>query len=114
MTKSFCDLHSFLHCRLPQLDKYGIYDYCPGSVEVSSDQGFLAIAQRVEEGTTTEDFAKYVKKELDDEDLDPEQFLGMEQRLPVQRLREMWCNINLSVFRRFNSLKRMALQNDIK
>ena len=67
---------------------------------MSSDQGFLVIAHREEEGTTTEDFAKYVKKELDDETLDPEEFLGMEQRLPVQRLREMWCNISLAVFRR--------------
>ena len=81
---------------------------------MSSDQGFLVIAHQEEEGTTTEDFARFVKKELDDEDLDPEQFLGMEQQLPVQRLREMWCNISLSVFRRFDSLQRMALQNDIK
>ena len=70
---------------------------------MSSDQGFLVIAYREEKGMmlgSTEDFANYVKKELEDEDLDPEQFLRMEQRLPVQRLREMWCNISLAVFRR--------------
>ena len=81
---------------------------------MSSDEGFFVIALREENWGTNEDFARYVKKELDDEDLDPEEFLGMEQRLPVQRLREMWCNINLSVFRRFDSLQRMALQNDVK
>ena len=81
---------------------------------MSSDEGFFVIALREENWGSNEDFANYVKTELDDETLDPEEFLGMEQRLPVQRLREMWCNINLSVFRRFDSLKRMALQNDIK
>ena len=67
---------------------------------MSSDEGFFVIALREDNWGTNEDFARYVKKELDDETLDPEEFLGMEQRLPVQRLREMWCNISLAVFRR--------------
>ena len=64
--------------------------------------GFLIISVKMEaEEETKESFARYVREELEDDDLDPEEYLDFEQRLPVQRCREMFYNRSLAAFRRF-------------
>ena len=86
------------------MDRFGIYKYCSGRIELSQEEGFLLILVKREDGEVTiEDFVNYVREELEDDDLDPEEFLSMEQRLPVQRCREMFHNISLAAFRRFTN-----------
>ena len=73
-------------------------------MDLSYEVGFLVISAKGEaEEATKESFARYVREELEDDDLDPEEFLGMEQRLPVQRCREMFHNKSLAAFRRFTN-----------
>jgi len=91
--------------RQPQLERFGIYNYCSGRVELSYEEGFLVISvkgEEEEEEATKEDFARYVREELEDDDLDPEEFLAFDQRLPVQRCREIFYNMSLAAFRRFS------------
>ena len=91
-----------LYHRQPQLDRFGIYNYCSGRVDLSYEVGFLVISVQMEaEDATKESFARYVREELEDDDLDPEEFLDFEQRLPVQRCREMFYNMRLAAYRRF-------------
>ena len=62
-----------------------------------------------EKEATKEDFARYVREELEDYDLDPEEFLAFDQRLPVQRCREIFYTISLAAFRRStNEMKRSS------
>ena len=72
-------------------------------MEVSSEEGRLVVtAQTEEEDLETERsaFAEYAREELADPSLDPEEFLEVEQRLPVQRLREGFLSRGLGVYRR--------------
>ena len=85
------------------MERFGIYNYCSGRVELSYEEGFLVISvkgEEEEEEPTKEDFARYVREELEDDDLDPEEFLAFDQRLPVQRCREIFYNMSLAAFRR--------------
>ena len=89
-----------LYHRKPQLDRFGIYKYCSGRVDLSYEVGCLVISAEMEaEEATKESFARYVREEL--EDNDPEEFLFFEQQLPVQRCREMFNNMSRAAFRRF-------------
>ena len=88
-----------LYHRKPQLDRFGIYKYCSGRVDLSYEVGCLVISAEMEaEEATKESFARYVREEL--EDNDPEEFLFFEQQLPVQRCREMFNNMSLAAFGR--------------
>ena len=85
------------------MERFGIYNYCSGRIELSHEEGFLVISvkgEEEEEKPTKEDFARYVREELQDDDLDPEEFLAFDQRLPVQRCREIFYNMSLAAFRR--------------
>ena len=89
------------------MERFGIYNYCSGRIELSHEEGFLVISVKGEEEATKEDFARYVREELEDDDLDPEEFLAFDQRLPVQRCREIFYTISLAAFRRStNEMKR--------
>ena len=85
------------------MERFGIYNYCSGRVELSYEEGFLVISvkgEEEEEEATKEEFARYVREELEDDDLDPEEFLAFDQRLPVQCCREIFYNMSLAAFRR--------------
>jgi hypothetical protein len=77
-------------------------------VGVSCEEGLLVLAATVQEDKVgrdnidqdKEDFAEYVRKELDDMTLDPEGFLPMEVRLPVQRFRDAFYSKTLATYRR--------------
>ena len=94
------------------MERFGIYNYCSGRIELSYEEGFLVISVKEEAEATKEDFARYVREELEDDDLDPEEFLAFDQRLPVQRCREIFYNISLAAFRRStNEMKRSSEMN---
>ena len=84
------------------MERFGIYNYCSGRVDLSYEEDFLIISVEGEaEEATKESFARFVREELENDELDPEEFLDFEQRLPVQRCREMFYNMRLAAFRRF-------------
>ena len=92
-----------LYFRRPQLDRFGIYNYCIGRrIELSFEKGFFVISAKGVpfEDATKEDFARYAREELEDAHLDPEEFLDFDQRLPVQRCREIFYNRSFAAFRR--------------
>merc|ERR1711936_164886 len=91
--------------RRPQLDRFGIYKYCTlRRIELSFEKGFFVISAKglPFEDATKEDFARYAREELEDAHLDPEEFLDFDQRLPVQRCREIFYNRSFAAFRRFS------------
>ena len=94
--------------REPEMEQHGIYSYrAKGRVhmEIGCEEGLLVIAMVAEKEEDMEEgkasFAAFVRKELDDEDIDPEAMLTMEQRFPVQKYREAFFAKTLAVYRRF-------------
>ena len=89
------------HCRRVQVEKFGIYNHCFGGVELSYEEDLLVISvkggakkTRRKRKEMEEAFARYVREELQPEDLDDE-------GLPLQRCRAMFDSANRATYRRF-------------